>query len=292
MAKSKSGGTRAFLRGRIASDVYSIGRDASGKKQQVVRSLAEQVANPQTIAQMRGRMIMSTVMQAVSGMAPIIDHSFDNVPNGQPSISEFIRRNYALIKADVSEHPASGNAFGLNQYQEKGVKGGAYIISDGAAILPSFVDTSLMDAGSVTFAGAATDTTAGALRATFGVTEDDFFTFCFISSGGEFVFLRVSVSNALADDTEMSDTNAAQLFTVDNPFGLALEFNFAAGQIGFIVTGMNANAGGAIFSKSNAGKFDHSKCVLRTFGTLAYTADVALPTYPIGTERFLNGGEL
>ena len=93
MAKGKSGGTRSFLRGRVASDVYSIGKDAKGNKQQIVRSLAESVANPQTLAQMRGRMIMSTIMQAVSSMAMIIDHSFDNVPAGQPKVSEFIKRN-------------------------------------------------------------------------------------------------------------------------------------------------------------------------------------------------------
>lgn len=48
MAKSKSGGTRAYIRGRVGADVYSIGKTANGKKQQVVRSLAETVANPQT----------------------------------------------------------------------------------------------------------------------------------------------------------------------------------------------------------------------------------------------------
>ena len=71
MAKAKSGGTRSFLRGRVGSDVYSIGKDAKGNKQQIVRSLAESVANPQTLAQMRGRMIMSTIMQAVSSMSAI-----------------------------------------------------------------------------------------------------------------------------------------------------------------------------------------------------------------------------
>ena len=133
MAKAKSGGTRSFLRGRVGSDVYSIGKDAKGNKQQIVRSLAESVANPQTLAQMRGRMIMSTIMQAVSSMAAIIDHSFDNVPAGQPNVSEFIRRNYALVKADVAAHPASGNEFGLNKYGEKGVKQGAYVVSGGSA---------------------------------------------------------------------------------------------------------------------------------------------------------------
>ena len=62
MAKSKNGGTRAMIRGRVGSDVYSIGKDGKGARQQVVRSLAEQVANPRTQAQMFNRMIMSTVM--------------------------------------------------------------------------------------------------------------------------------------------------------------------------------------------------------------------------------------
>ena len=134
MAKSRAGGSRSYLRGKLGSDVYSIGKDGKGKKQQVVRALAETVKNPQTIAQMRGRMIMSTVMQAVGAMRHIIDHSFDNVPTGQPSISEFISRNYALIKADVAANHASGNSFGLNKYQEKGVKAGAYVIGSGSAI--------------------------------------------------------------------------------------------------------------------------------------------------------------
>ena len=92
MAKSKNGGSRAYIRGRIGSDVYSVGKDGKGQKQQVIRSLAVQVANPRTSNQMFGRMIMSTVMQAVSGLSFIIDHSFDGKVKGQPSISEFIRQ--------------------------------------------------------------------------------------------------------------------------------------------------------------------------------------------------------
>ena len=87
MAKSPVGGSRAMLKGRIGSDVYSVGKDGKGRRQQVVRSLAEQVSNPRTQAQMEGRMIMSTVMQAVAGLSAIIDHSFDGIANGQPSIS-------------------------------------------------------------------------------------------------------------------------------------------------------------------------------------------------------------
>lgn len=292
MAKSKSGGTRSYLRGRIASDVYSIGRDSSGKKQQVVRSLAETVKNPQTVAQMRGRMIMSTVMQAVSAMAPIIDHSFDGVPTGQPCISEFIRRNYALIKADVAAHPASGNSFALSEYQEKGLKPGNYLMSDGKALLPSSLSTDTLDAGGLLFITGASATTAGAIRAAIGFEGEDYITDCFITADGEFVFFRLNVSEALADDTTITQDNVAQLFTVDNPLGLTLSWEFSGGMITINVTGKMGVRGNAIISRKTSNGFEHNQCVLRGSGSVTPAADVALPTYPEGTEKFLNGGEL
>ena len=292
MAKSKSGGTRSYLRGRIASDVYSIGRDASGKKQQVVRSLAETVKNPQTVAQMRGRMIMSTVMQAVSGMSQIIDHSFDNVPNGQPSISEFIRRNYALIKADVAAHPASGNQFGLNKYQEKGVKAGAYLISDGKAIVPSAIDVTTAVDGLLAFKYTSTLTTAGQLRKAFGMGEEDYATLCIIDNQGKFVFFRVHVDYTLADDTVISADNVAQLFDIENPLGLSVAVTFTAGEIQIADSSIISRAGGVIFTDKVGSGFEHSETYLDPDGDPAFNADVALPTYPEGAERFLNGGEL
>ena len=292
MAKSKSGGTRSYLRGRIASDVYSIGRDSAGKKQQVVRSLAEQVKNPQTVAQMRGRMIMSTVMQAVSAMAPIIDHSFDNVPNGQPAISEFIRRNYALIKADVAAHPASGNSFALSKYQEKGLKVGNYLISDGKALLPDSLSTDSIEVGGLVFSTGAAATTAGAIRAALGFGGEDFLTDCFITESGEFIFFRLNVSEALAADTQITEANVAQLFTVDNPLGLTLSWEFSGGLITINVSGKSGVRGNAIISRKTANGFEHSSCVLQGTSSAAPAADVALPTYPEGTERFLNGGDL
>lgn len=292
MAKSKSGGTRSYLRGRIASDVYSIGRDSAGKKQQVVRSLAEQVKNPQTVAQMRGRMIMSTVMQAVSAMAPIIDHSFDNVPNGQPSISEFIRRNYALIKADVAAHLSTGNKFGLNKYQEKGAKNGVWLVSDGAAILPAALVLGGTESFSVAFNVGAAATTAGAIRTAIGMGAEDYVTVVGISADGKFKFYRISISSALSDETTVTAENANQLFAIDNPFGLTIAFEVASGEVQISVTGFTPTSVGAIFTQKTTAGFIHSTCDLETINNPQFTADVALPTYPEGAERFLNGGEL
>lgn len=101
MAKSKSGGSRSRLRGRLANDVYSIGVDGKGKRQQIVRSLAESVANPRTLAQNKQRMILTSVALLSKALSPIIDHSFDGVPAGQPSISEFTRRAIAAYREDA-----------------------------------------------------------------------------------------------------------------------------------------------------------------------------------------------
>lgn len=286
MAKSKVGGTRAYIRGRIGSDVYSIGKTASGQKQQVVRSLAEQVKNPQTLAQMRGRMIMSTVMQGVSAMAAIIDHSFDAYPAGQPNISAFIKENYGLIKADVAAHAGSGNVFGLNKYQEKGVKLGAWVISMGqAAGLPAAA--AVLSASALTITLGA-DTTVGGLKSVLNLANDDYFTLCAIPVAGQFVYVRVNINKSLADTETIAAGNIASLFEFDG--NVAVTAALAGSTITLTPAVFGANCG-IIVSRKESGSYKHSTCVLAAPTSPSWTSDVALATYPEGAQRFLNGGD-
>ena len=288
MAKSKSGGTRSYIRGRVGADVYSIGKDAKGNKQQVVRSLAETVSNPQTIAQMQGRMIMSTVMQSVSAMSQIIDHSFDSVPNGQPSISEFIRRNYALIKADVAANPSSSNAFGLNEYQEKGEKIGAYVISAGAANLPTAIAIIALGAGGTITLGADA-VTVGGLKAATGLGADDYLTLCGYDANGVFQFVRLRIDQTKADATAITSENVGSIFLLEgtvNPT-ISLATNVITVKVA------DTQKGGAwIISKKTTSGYEHNEAVLTTVANPSDNADTALPSYPVGTARFLNGGDL
>lgn len=288
MAKSKSGGTRSYIRGRVGADVYSIGKDAAGNKQQVVRSLAETVSNPQTESQMRGRMIMSTVMQAVSAMAGIIDHSFDNVPNGQPNISEFIRRNYALIKADVADHPASANVFGLCKFNEKGEKIGAYVISSGSANLPVAVEINALGAGGKITLGADAVTVAG-LKAVTGLGADDYLTLAGFDANDVFQFVRLHINQDLADSTEISASNIASVFTVEGT--MAPTISIATNVIS-VLLGASQKGGAWIISKKTQSGYAHNEAVMTTIATPEFNADAALPTYPRGSQRFLNGGDL
>lgn len=288
MAKSKVGGSRAYIRGRIGADVYSIGKDGKGTRQQVVRSLAEQVSNPRTESQMFGRMIMSTVMQAVSALQPIIDHSFDGLPKGQPSISEFIRQNYALVKADAIAHPASGNQFGLNKYQEKGAKGGAYIIAKGSAVVPAALTANALGLDIRLTAGTLT---VGGLKAALGLSADGYVTYAALNATQQAIIFRVKVSTTLSDETAITAENVASLFSIDGNVSASVELSsntiqFTAGQTDGITSY------GLIVSDLIDGSWKHNNATMVPEDPYNWDADTALPTYPTGTQQFLNGGDL
>lgn len=288
MAKSKNGGTRSFIRGRIGSDVYSVGKDGKGARQQVVRSLAEQVSNPRSSAQMFGRMVMSTVMQAVSALKPIIDHSFDGVATGQPSISEFIRRNYALVKADAEAHPAAGNTFGLVKYQEKGARAGMYIVSNGSVVLPSAVTISN---GIMTINLSAGALTVGGLKSALGLSADGYLTAVAVGAPDGAKFARVKLTTTLSDDTTITSGNVAGLFTIEG--NTSVTVTLASNKITFELTlEASAVSDGVIVSEKIAGAWQHNQCILHDADGPAYTANEALPTYPTGAQMFLNGGDL
>ena len=288
MAHSKNGGSRSYLRGRVGSDVYSVGKNGKGEKQQVVRSLAEQVSNPRSQSQMQGRMIMSTVMQAVSALTSIIDHSFDGYPKGQPSISQFIKNNYALIKTDIAANPSSGNAFGLNKYQEKGIKVGNYLVSDGNIEKPTAVSVT---GTSLTIDLPEGAYTVGGLKTALGLSADGYLTFVMVGSGNEVLYFRAHLTTTLADTTAIAAGNVGSLFTIESNTTVTAAYD--DGQISLAVTSSAAKkASGVIVSEKIEGAWKHSRCALVGSGSYEYAADTALPTYPVGEQMFLNGGDL
>lgn len=292
MAKSKNGGTRSFIKGRIGSDVYSVGKDGKGSRQQVVRSLAEQVSNPRTQSQMFGRMVMSTVMQAVSGLSAIIDHSFDGLPKGQPSISEFIRRNYALVAADAKAHPTAGNSFGLNKYQEKGIKAGAYVVSAGAAVLPTCV---AIDSNYMKINMGTTGFTVGDVKTALGLSADGYLTAVCVGIKGVAYFVRVHVASTLSDSTVIAAGNIDQLFAFDGntTASAALSTNSEKIEITLSIAAADeVGAAGVIVSEKSNGLWIHNNCVLGGVDSPTFASNDALPTYPTGAAQFLNGGEL
>ena len=318
MAKSKNGGSRAFVRGRIGSDVYSIGKDGKGTRQQVVRSLAVQVANPRTTSQMIGRMLMSTVMQAVSELKPIIDHSFDGYPKGQPSISQFIRLNYARVK-NYYDNLAEGatGSFCLNKYQEKGCLYGSYQISDGEVAAPASSQFTTAAGGFYAikveipqFAEAHNFTFADVKAAwSFGLTDK--ITLVAQTSGTDglsnVLFQRISLNLSLADTTVITADNAKSCFVFEGNctpgISVKIPSNSQAGYLRPMLMedsqaqyiGLWGENTVAIRSKNENDAWKHSSASFNASntGSIQYrTKETALATYPVGTEQFLNGGDL
>lgn len=288
MAKSKSGGTRSFIRGRIGSDVYTIGKDGKGNKQQVVRSLAESVANPRTLAQMKGRMIMSTILQARSGLKVIIDHSFDGLTGALANLSEFSSRNYALIKSDIAANPSTGNVFGLNKFNEKGIKQGAWIVSAGEALLPSAVSLTAASGKMVIALGTNPATIAG-LKAALDMTSEEYLTMVGISTADGAFYSRVRVNPNQADSFEITSVNVADAFAIEG--NVVPSFALNGTNIEVTISDIAGNCG-IIISRKVDGGFIHNLCQLSDPANPVWNCDNALPTYPVGANAFLNGGDI
>lgn len=303
MAKSPVGGSRGMLKGRIGSDVYSVGKDGKGRRQQVVRSLAEQVSNPRTTSQMANRMVMSTVMQAAKYFHGIIDHSFDGTPIGQPSISKFISLNYGVLAKGTGVY---------NEYQEKGVKKNPYILSKGTLQYNekifygknNYDNCSAFGKYGINIQNGEKNITVGELREIIGGGAEDGYVTCINLEGDNSHpagFVRFRVNPELADSQNVFDENydpIENLFVTEGNGGYVLMIaesganQNARFQI-FLSTG-NANWPdycGAIWSKKINGSWKHSSCQLAE-GEEASNYDTALATYPVGTEQFLNGGDL
>lgn len=121
------------LRGKLGGTVYYR---AGGE--QISRSRNTSPANPRTILQQRQRAAFATMSQAQSSLRRIVDHSFEGVKYGQPSLSRFAKENLGilgLVTGEVLNYNIKGStAPQLNPYR----------ISTGS--LP-VVDTVLTDNG-------------------------------------------------------------------------------------------------------------------------------------------------
>lgn len=292
-----------MLKGRIGSDVYSVGKDGKGRRQQVVRSLAEQVSNPRTTSQMANRMIMSTVMQAAKYFHDIIDHSFDGTPIGQPSISKFISENYAVLKKGDGMY---------NEYQQKGVMLNPYVLSKGTLQYNDKIyfgqctndDTTAFGMWGICIQTGEKQITVGQLREIIGGGAEDGYITCINLYGNNSHpagYVRYRVNPELADNQNVFDSNyeaIANLFVSESNGGyVRIIAESGANQNAkfqiFLSTG-DANQKdfcGAIWSKKINGSWKHSACQLEE-GEETSNYDDALATYPVGSEQFLNGGDL
>lgn len=98
MARSRVGGTRGLLSGKVGDVIYSITRNPDGTFRQQLASNPESRFNPNTDEQARARCTMATIERAMFTFLDFVATGWEGVPPGTLSVSEFSKVNYNAIK--------------------------------------------------------------------------------------------------------------------------------------------------------------------------------------------------
>lgn len=222
-------------RGKVGSLVFSR---ANGK--QITRSRAEQVKNPQTLAQIIQRTFLNTTAQAYSISQAIADHSFQGNAAGQESMSAFMSANLEYLRARVAELVNAGNMmdeiYNFCPIGRSGLFPGAWIISKGQLPKVAVTLVPYTTIGSSKAIMALPENTYEAILTHFNLKRGDQLTFVTIeqpldSEEAYFNYTRVILDPRNQDGTAADISSA---FVVGNDINLPNsknEGNFGSLQV-------------------------------------------------------------
>lgn len=244
MARSNSGGTRGWLRGKVANDLYQVTHRADGRKVQLVRAVEESRVNNNTLEQALARMRMALLMGALSDLKQIVDHSWEGIPYGQLSIAHFVKVNMTDVMADCREHWNGENLF---CYPLKGVKAmrvGAFRIASGSLSAPSAITRGVNYSYGSLFPFRIVigkpNPTFGDLKAVLGINALDYITLLILSglyfpSSGvmyqSLQFVRLYLAEGFDDATPITSANVASCFTFESNSTYRVDINTSTGTI-------------------------------------------------------------
>lgn len=288
MAKSK--GFFGLRKGSTKSLTFSV---LDGK--QITKDRVYDVKNPRTEAQMRQRMLMTTVGAAYKMLKSIADHSFEGYSSGMQCMRQFNSRNLNRFKKAA----AAKGEVAFNEYKDGDINPLPFILASGS--LPGF-DFKLDATSNLEIKGekdAADFTTAEGIYAALGVQRNDLITFCTVIGEG-------SVSNGvytykaerfdivrLYCDKSGSVAKAADAFTISTNNDQAAVSMSTSGNAITIKSGV-ADFGAVIQSRKNDSGWLRSNAVMVVSDDAIAGVKTAnqLATYPVGTELILNNGPM
>lgn len=288
MAQSK--GFFGLRKGSTKSLTFSV---LDGK--QITKDRVYDVKNPRTEAQMRQRMLMTTIGAAYKTLKSIADHSFEGYSSGMQCMRQFNSRNLNRFK----QAAAAKGSVAFNEYKDGDINPMPFILASGS--LPGFA-FKFDETSSLEIVGekeGADFTTAEDIYAALGVQRNDLITFCTVIGVGA---ISNSVYTYKAErfnivrlycDKSGSVTKPADAFTIStNNDQATISMSTAANAI-TIKTG-EADFGAVIQSRKNDSGWLRSDAVMIVNDTVIAGVKTAnqLATYPVGTELILNNGPM
>ena len=288
MAQSK--GFFGLRKGSTKSLTFSV---LDGK--QITKDRVYDVKNPRTEAQMRQRMLMTTIGAAYKTLKSIADHSFEGYSSGMQCMRQFNSRNLNRFK----QAAAAKGSVAFNEYKDGDINPMPFILASGS--LPGFAfkfdETSNLEI--VGEKEGADFTTAEGIYAALGVQRNDLITFCTVigegtTTNGVYSYKAENFNIVrLYCDKSGSVTKPADAFTIStNNDQATISMSTAANAI-TIKTG-EADFGAVIQSRKNDSGWLRSDAVMIVNDTVIAGVKTAnqLATYPVGTELILNNGPM
>ena len=288
MAKSK--GFFGLRKGSTKSLTFSV---LDGK--QITKDRVYDVKNPRTEAQMRQRMLMTTVGAAYKTLKSIADHSFEGYSSGMQCMRQFNSRNLNRFKKAA----AAKGSVAFNEYKDGDINPLPFILASGS--LPGF-NYKLNATSNLEIVGekdGADFATAEGIYAALGVQRNDLITFCTVIGEG-------SVSNGvytykaerfdvvrLYCDKSGSVSKPADAFTISTNNDLAAVTMSTSGNA-ITIKSNEADFGAVIQSRKNDSGWLRSSAVMVVSDNAISGVKTAnqLETYPVGTELILNNGPM
>lgn len=288
MAQSK--GFFGLRKGSTKSLTFSV---LDGK--QITKDRVYDVKNPRTEAQMRQRMLMTTIGAAYKTLKSIADHSFEGYSSGMQCMRQFNSRNLNRFK----QAAAAKGSVAFNEYKDGDVNPMPFILASGS--LPGFAFK--FDATSnleiVGEKEGADFTTAEGIYAALGVQRNDLITFCTVigegtTTNGVYSYKAESFNIVrLYCDKSGSVTKPADAFTIStNNDQATIAMSTTANAI--TIKSGAADFGAVIQSRKNDSGWLRSDAVMIVAENIISGVKTAnqLATYPVGTELILNNGPM
>ena len=261
---------------------------------QITKERVYRVKNPRTMAQMRQRMLMTTIGAAYSYLKVIADHAFEGKTVGQQCMAEFMRLNLNKFR-DAAKNDKATYAF--NSYKDKLINPLRYILSKGSLPeMPFVINTQ----NQIELSYNVSDIkTAQDVYDAMGIQEGDLVTFVWVVGSSSLVKnvfqytpSRLNIVRLYANKTGVVAT-PHDAFTFDaNHSDLDINVNVSSDVLK--LTSTEANFGTVILSRQAGGTWLRSNSAMA--GNKSIIAGVSvenqLSTYPIESELILNGGEM
>lgn len=261
---------------------------------QITKERVYRVKNPRTMAQMRQRMLMTTIGAAYSYLKVIADHSFEGKTVGQQCMAEFMRLNLNKFRAAAKSDKAS---YAFNAYQDKLINPMRYTLSKGSLPEMPFVINSQNQIELSYNVGEIK--TAQDVYDAMGIQAGDLITFVWVVGSSSltrnifnFTPNRLNIVRLYANKTGVVAT-PHDAFTFDaNHSDLDIKMNKSTDVLK--LTSTEVNIGTVILSRQAGGTWLRSNSSMAGNKSIlaGVTVENQLSTYPIESELILNGGEM